>query len=274
MQRFHSNSFAVRRITRTESVPSYHAQLNHALSHWPQWQCKLKEKPRLIRRLQGGYTNHSFLLASDENQLVLRLHHASSHQLGIDREREAKILTHLSPLDIAPTLQYLAEDHCYSVLSYIEGTVWPESAFTSPKNRAQLSHVIKKYQQVDITLSRFDYVKHVSAYWRRYVKVRPAAAARDRAEWQAFLQALQSYQARCKRYALSHHDITPANIIETKEGIKIIDWEYAALGFSALDTYALDRAAQHRHSRPRARKSSDIISQLNKWMMRLWWGIA
>ncbi len=256
------------------SVSSDKNLLNYVLDQWPEWHCELSKKPQLIRSLQGGYTNASFLLQAEEKQFVLRLHHGNANLLGIDRVREAKILKHLSPLGIAPQMHYLASDHGYSVLGYIDGEVWSEAAFTSPTNRRLLSDTIQRFQQVSPILPRFDYVKHVSAYWQRYATLHPTAAIRDRASWQRFLQDLQEYQARRYSYKLTHHDITAANIIETVDGITIIDWEYAALGFDELDMYSLERATRNPYSRLSAHKSSKIISELNEWMMALWWGIT
>ena len=60
-------------------------------------------------------------------------------------------------------------------------------------------------------------------------------------QWMDFYKRLNNWQAKQTNQVLCHHDLTPENILETKQGIKIIDWEYSGRGHREFDAIRLLR---------------------------------
>jgi thiamine kinase-like enzyme len=206
--------------------------LQQTLSNWQSWQVEgftLCSQPQPIRELPGGKTNRSFLVASGGFEAVVRINAANSQSLGIDRNREQKILQLLQSTGTVPRLFFIDEQ--VMVSRYYPGQYWVDTA----KNRRDFNAALAQIQAVAIPeLKKRNYVEYCSAYinqlnpdhdmglaYRPMVReILSAASVLDNSDWTP---------------VISHHDLVPENIIVTAEGLKLLDWEYAAMGHPALD---------------------------------------
>ncbi len=202
--------------------------LQQTLSKWQNWQVEgltLCSQPQPIRELYGGKTNRSFLVASGAFEAVVRINAANSQSLGIDRNREQKILQLLQPTGTVPRLFFSDEQSMVS--SYCKGRHWVDSA----ENRRNLNSALAQIQAIAVPdLEKRNYVDYCTAYINQLdqhlvdqVMVREilsAASSIDNSDWTP---------------VICHHDLVVENIIVTAEGLKLLDWEYAAMGHPALD---------------------------------------
>ena len=202
--------------------------LQKALSSWRDWQTGelvLKRQPEVHHELLGGKTNRSFLVASGSFKAVVRINAANSQSLGIDRNRELKILQLLQPTGTVPMLFF--SDEQVMVSSYCQGQHWVDSA----ENRSNLNTALAKIQAIAVPdLAKRNYVDYCTAYINQLdqhlvdqplvEKILSAASAVDKSDWTA---------------VICHHDLVPENILITAEGLKLLDWEYAAMGHPTLD---------------------------------------
>jgi len=206
--------------------------LQQTLSKWQSWQVEgstLCSQPQPIRELSGGKTNRSFLVASGGFEAVVRINAANSQSLGIDRNRELKILQLLQPTGTVPMLFF--SDEQVMVSSYCQGQHWVDSA----ENRRKLNSALAKIQAIAVPdLAKRNYVDYCTAYINQLdqhlvdqplvEEILSAASAVDASDWTP---------------VISHHDLVPENIIVTAQGLKLLDWEYAAMGHPALDYLSL-----------------------------------
>ena len=114
--------------------------VNTCLAQWQNWDAALSCAPSIASKLSGGLTNQTYLLNSNIGQLVLRIHHPNSGDLGINRHRESVILRFLGSLNIGPNIVYQHPDHQYLVYSYIDGSVWSEADLTQPAKRCKAAN--------------------------------------------------------------------------------------------------------------------------------------
>ena len=84
--------------------------LEQAIAGWKNWNISLSEKPEVERELLGGSTNRSFLAVSGLNKIVIRVNNQNNENLGIDRQREIKILALIASLNISPKT-YFADNN-------------------------------------------------------------------------------------------------------------------------------------------------------------------
>ena len=106
--------------------------LQQALSNWQEWQtdgAAISSQPQVVRELLGGKTNRSFLVASGAFQAVVRVNASNSSSLGIDRNRERKILQLLQPTGCVPKLLFSC-DHVL-VTGFCKGRHWTQVVTSS-----------------------------------------------------------------------------------------------------------------------------------------------
>lgn len=228
-----------------------------ALTEWQSWGSQLNSAPELRSTIKGGLTNKSYLLSSELGDLVLRIHHPNSESLGINRFRESVILRFLDGKDICPKVVYQDTKQRYLVYQYVEGRSWTKADLEQQQNLDQLSQLINRYQQIQIPITPRDYKKYLEHYWSILQK-RKATDRALRREWQYFLPRLEKEEFTNWTPVLSHHDLTPENIIETEYGLRIIDWEYAHMGHPNLDWVIVTN------------EQNGVASELLFWMNRLW----
>lgn len=247
--------------------------LSSALGSWPDWDIPLQSEPVVLKKLDGGCTNNSYLLSAIAlrsglpRRFVLRFHNIRSSAIGIDRQAEKYILNALTVTNIAPKLYYLAESLDYSVLEYIDGRVWNKYDFCDNKKITALKKIVDTYQSVNLVLDDFSYEQCLSSYWKIFRKKAPNKAYECRKRFESFMSELKTLHFD---RSLSHHDLRPENIIDSGPSIRIIDWEYAGLGYKKFDQILLNSHQSRKKNKP---YEDRLILELIYWLDVLWWAI-
>ena len=227
------------------------------LQQQARWQLPFTIRSRDVIASLSGLTNRSIIFEHQDHKWVLRLNSPVSARLGIDRNREWRVLRQLAPLKIAPQPLYKDANNEILIYEYLEG----ESLNTSfNQQQEQVRQLIAHYQQVEIEEARFDYLSHLQRYWRQ-IEQSGLANSRLRAEWQSALPALQQFQRGQWQGVLTHHDLRPDNLLQSTSGIKILDWEYAALGHPGLDYASISEHDQG---------DGEQLGSLRYWLEKLW----
>jgi thiamine kinase len=213
-------------VSKTQQI------LQQALSNWQDWQTgqvTVHSQPQVVRELLGGKTNRSFLVASDAFHAVVRVNAVNSASLGIDRNRERKILQLLQSTGFVPKLLFCSDQ--VLVTAYCEGQQWTEADLSAPSNRRAVNTMLEQIQSITVPdLPLRNYVDYCSAYISQLDQslvddalvetILSAARVIDNSDWKA---------------VICHHDLVAENIIVTVDGLILLDWEYAAMGHPALD---------------------------------------
>lgn len=205
--------------------------LEQALQTWRDWRLPLVRPPLVIKELAGGQTNRSFLCIAGGQKVVLRLNSPASHRLGINRQHELQILQCLQGL--APDLFFSNEE--ILVTGYLEGRRWTRADMENPANQPRLTALLETIHRHKLDLPAFDYFRHAEHYWQRLCDAGIPLSGQLQLRRQAILPRLREFQQQSISRVLCHHDLTPGNIIECDGVLRLLDWEYAGMGFADFD---------------------------------------
>ena len=211
--------------------------LQQALGSWQQWQTPfpLVNQPTVVREFSSGLTNRTFLVAADKGQAVVRINSVDSLKLGINRQREGKILHCLQVTGLVPEIYY--NDQHIMVSEFIEGSRLSGKSLENAEIRDSLHTALSQIQAIKMPGEKpRNYLQYCRDYLDQWSdktlstavtkQIESVASAVDKDDWQA---------------VICHHDLVPDNIIANDRGLFIIDWEYAALGHPRLDFLVLDK---------------------------------
>lgn len=203
--------------------------MNHSSSDiipadWGRWSAS---RPSVVRPLEGGLTNKSFLIAAGDDLLVLRKNSAISDALDLNRAAEAEALGLADNAGLCAPVIHCDPDHRYLVTRYIDGALWDSKDTDALQQLAALLRSIHALPSID---ARLDLEQKIANYWR---------SIDSNAE---FYTALRALAAKVKRHitqisasggalCLCHNDLLKTNLIVSDNGrLHAIDWEYAAMG--------------------------------------------
>ena len=237
-------------------------RLQRALDTWPLWNVQLSDAPRVIAPLGGGLSNSSWLLAMGDAKCVLRLNNQDHQIWQIDRVAEYKIHRAVEAIGLAPEILHCDLSTGFLVTRYIEGKVLSSRDLTDPVIGIDLAEAIQRFSQLDLNLPAFNYAKHLDRYvavLRRLGGAVPDILCRTIAAVEPEIKAFQSSDWRP---CLVHHDLESRNIIQSDQGLKIIDWEYGAMGYGGMDLAVLGS----RYTEPHA-----VVPALRELINDLWY---
>ncbi len=200
------------------------------LDHWRDFALPFANRPRLLKSLDIGTTNRSYLINGDGDRWVLRLNRPSASELGIDRQREKRILRAASGVRLAPEVLCCNLEHGYLVTKFIDGERW-SAGDLSGRQIKQLFALLAQLTTVSPDVSAIDYRVHVDtlhAHVKSQADLTPSAIFAD----------IDTLYANCAP-GLCHHDPSPQNVIADDGKLTLLDWEYAALGLPIMDYAAL-----------------------------------
>ncbi len=208
------------------------------VNNWQQWRGGLAEKPEVIRLLQGGCSNCSYLLKSGDQHLVLRINARDSLLQDGNRSNEAKIWQAASAAGLAPPLLYSNQQQGILVSTYItDGLPGKPEANQSVVDHA-LS-LLERCHQLTVDVPSLDYAQHIRRYWQQ-IEARSKPASQPLLDQRQPMQELtESLLGAGLKSALCHHDPVIANFVGSPHRLYLIDWEYAAQGLVVMDYAAL-----------------------------------
>ena len=180
--------------------------------------------------LGGGITNHNFRARFGGREVVVRLPGNDTELLGSDRsgEREANALA--AAAGVAPAVLAHLEDPVVLVTAFVEGPTMESPELREPGALEQVAAALRTIHGCGAIDARFDVFRLVEDY---------AAATRSRGgEVPDAYERAHAAAARIETApalaggapVLCHDDLLPANFIDTPDGIRIVDWEYAGMG--------------------------------------------
>ena len=218
-----------------ENVISNRTQtlLQQTLSDWQSWAIGGDQRPtsapELIRELTGGRTNKTYLVGSAGFKAVVRINSPIGDALGIDRQREAKILGLLGSSGVVPKVFFISDKVLVS--EYIEGQTASSQSLKNSATMEAVSNALRKVQAIPMsdTVPR-NYLQYCHGYLDQLSDDCVSAGVKEEIETVARVVDNSDWQP-----VICHHDLVAENIIENHNGVFIIDWEYAALGHPGLD---------------------------------------
>ena len=179
-----------------------------------------------ITVLKKGMTNRSFLFECQNQKYIMRIPGEGTDHL-INRKEEADVYQALENRQICDDVLYMNPDNGYKITAYLEDATncdaenWNEVESCMTK--------LREFHELNLTVDhRFDIFGQINFYeslWngeKSYFKdyETTKAAIFELKKWIDTLE---------KNETLVHIDAVPDNFLFTKDGIRIIDWEYAGM---------------------------------------------
>jgi aminoglycoside phosphotransferase (APT) family kinase protein len=199
-------------------------------------------KPQVLRRLPGGESNESWLLAWGDRRLVLRLDGVDPASPGLDRAEEVALQGAAAAAGLAPQPRFGGAG--FLVSDYVgedpgarandnpgDATGGPaciDSPDPDPADAAARARLLRAIHALQVPARRLAPAAYRAACEARAGPVPPALPALARAHCAALA-------APGDDPVLCHNDLTAANCLHHGGRLLAIDWEYAARGSRWLD---------------------------------------
>ena len=179
-----------------------------------------------ITVLKKGMTNRSFLFECQNQKYIMRIPGEGTDHL-INRREEADVYQALENRQICDDVLYMNPDNGYKITAYLEDATncdaenWDEVEACMTKLREfhelnlAVDHRFDIFGQIDFYESLWNGEK---SYFKDYETTKTAVF-----ELKKWIDTLE------KNETLVHIDAVPDNFLFTKDGIRIIDWEYAGM---------------------------------------------
>ncbi|MEE4484226.1 phosphotransferase [Serratia ficaria] len=215
-----------------------------------------------------GLTGESWRIDGGGVTLLARHQSAEKTALGVCRRREARLLRRCGE-GLGPRV--LAQNNQWIILEWLMGDAVTNDAFAALNQRGELAAMAAALHRRPLSGYPVDLPRQFAAYWQRVDRRRLTPAW---LRWQRHF--LQAEPPAPLQLAPLHMDIHPGNLIASAQGLRLIDWEYAADGDVALDIAALFRgngwsfAQQQLFLRHYARRgypdAGRLHAQVRRWL--------
>jgi thiamine kinase len=181
-----------------------------------------------------GLTQGSHHITDGVRQMVGRRQSRHSGTLGINRQRENRILRRLSFVGIAPKV--LAINHEWLLLEWLTGTKVTAETFGLPLFQQTLAKMLASLHQRPPLGYPLRFKQQMASQWQQLDKRRLSPG------WLRWHKCFMAAKLPSPiKIAPAHLDVHPDNLFITPDGLKLIDWEYAAdvdIGFSLATLFA------------------------------------
>lgn len=189
--------------------------------------------------LGGGITNLNYRVDVNGEAFVVRIPGKESALLGIDRQREYVCTVAASQSGVAPEVAHFLEAEGILVTRFITGRAFSREEIGRPEAIRRVAESLRRVHggpSFPGTFSPFEAAQE-------YLRVsRPTAPLPATVDW--MLQragAIARALAAVPQPRPCHNDLLLANFIDDGHLIRIVDWEYAAMGdpFFDLSNFAV-----------------------------------
>jgi len=182
----------------------------------------------------AGLTGESWKICSPAGDLLARHQSFDKRIAGADRRRESAILRHVARQKSGPCVRLYSPP--WLIVDWIEGTPPTEQTFAMPATQQALSRTLVRLHQLPPSGYRLDLQHQFARYWQHIDRRRLTP------RWLRLHRKMMSQtQPAPLKLALVHMDIHAGNVLHTPDGLRLIDWEYAADADVALELAAIVR---------------------------------
>ncbi|AEX52791.1 phosphotransferase [Rahnella aquatilis] len=180
----------------------------------------------------AGLTGESWRISSPAGEFLARHQSAQRQVSGADRQREAAILRHIARHKLGPCVRLYSPP--WLIVDWIVGTPLDDQAFGAASVRKSLCQRLVQLHQLPLSGYRLDLQQQFARYWHHIDRRRLTP------HWLRLHQKMLSQAPPSPlKLALVHMDIHAGNVLNTPEGLRLIDWEYAANADIALELAAI-----------------------------------
>ncbi len=191
----------------------------------------------VLEKLAGGPTSESWLLSAGDEQFVARFDQPLARLLELDRRTELEVLHSVSAAGIGPQVIWADPDKGVLLTSYIPGNAWSSMDVHNPGRLGALALILRQLHSLPLRGPVFAPGKIALAYARQ-IGTHSASRIAEQAA-----KLAEKLLSETRQPALCHNDLVHGNIIG-RETIRLIDWEYSAVGDPYFDLAVIVRHHQ------------------------------
>jgi thiamine kinase-like enzyme len=198
---------------------------------------ELAEGELEIAPLPGGITNHNYLVgvAGSPDRVVVRVPGRDTQLLGIDREAEVAATRSAAALGIGPEVVSHLASHGLIVTRYLAGRVLDPVDLATAAVLDRVAIALRTLHAGPAIPGTFDPVATGRTYIEQ-ARARGIAISPHALSAAAIVDRIASTRLSDRFSAAAcHNDLLAANLIDDGEAIRIVDWEYAAMGDPRFD---------------------------------------
>lgn len=190
--------------------------------------------PRGVEPLPGGTADSRYRLGAGDEVLVLRIGTRNAGLLGIDRSREQAATGIVGSIRVGAELIWSDTSGDAMVTRFIPGPVLSSASASEP---ATLRRIVDSVRAVHAgppiqgRFSPFDAASELHQFGLERGVVPPA----ELAEAFIVLARIEAVLPSAGPEVACHNDLHPGNLIDDGQRIRIVDWEYAAMGDRFFD---------------------------------------
>ena len=196
--------------------------LEQVLAQWRQWRCNppLPGAPHLLHKLDGGLSNHNYLVSASSQQWVVRIDGVNPLHHGLNRQLEFRTLQEAAQAGVAPTPCYFNPELGALVYRYLAADDEQSMSVEELAGLCRAIHTLPpRHQRLDL-----------EARARRYLGLIERAGKQlpDAGITETLIGLFRRYHNA--PLVLCHNDLLPANLLRSGDRLRALDWEYAAMG--------------------------------------------
>ncbi len=196
-----------------------------------------------VQRIEGGISNHNFLVRVGGDAYVARLGEERP-LLGIDRRNEVVCHRAASALGVAPEVMH--DEAGLLVTRFIAGRTLAPGDVRQPDCISRVASLLRRlhdsWAELAGEMVYFCPFQTVRTYAQSAAKIGASLPA-DIAGLLADA-ALLSQRIAPFRPVLCHNDLLAANLIDADGRLWLVDWEYAGIGHASFDLANLSANAR------------------------------
>ena len=184
--------------------------------------------------LGGGITNLNYRVDVDGESFVVRLPGKDSKMLGINRQREYACALAASQSGVGPDVVHYLEAEGVLVTSFIPGRGLSMEEMGRPTTIQRVAESLRRYHSGPAFPGTFSALETV----REYLRIsRSGAPLPSRIDWMVERAEVidRALRAVTRPPRPCHNDLLLGNFIDDGHLIRIVDWEYAAMGDPFFD---------------------------------------
>ncbi len=188
----------------------------------------------VVSALGGGITNLNYRVDVDGRSFVVRIPGKDSELLGIDRRREYACTLAATQSGVGPEVSHFLEAEGVLVTRFIAGRGMSAEEIRRPAVLRRVAESLRRYHAGPTFPGAFSAFETVREYLRISRSGAPLPPAIDwMVERAMAIDGVMRAVLRPPRPC--HNDLLLGNFIDDGHMIRIVDWEYAAMGDPVFD---------------------------------------
>ncbi len=189
-----------------------------------------------VSALQGGITNENYKIEAGGEVFVLRLDGRGASDLGIDRGREQACARVAADLGIGPEIFRRFTKEGAVITRFIPGKAVSRTEAARPATLRRIVKTIRRAHDGPPFPGFFSPFETVRNYYARRFSRRLMREVADRLP-RVFelMSVIEKALVPIEDPRPCHNDLLASNLIDDGKAIRILDWEYAAMGDPYFD---------------------------------------